>query len=205
MDPARMARLGETEEPGDRPVAPGSLRLVQRFLNSHNHEFPPEADRLGTPRRAATWLAASGLLASGATIDEPGRRRLVALRDALRAVVAQGGPPPDTLTRRPVTVGVAFDEDGQPRLAAVGAGIDRALSGILAAVATAGLDGSWGRLKACRECRWAFYDRSKNRSGAWCAMRICGNRTKNRSYRARKGATRRSGVTPTRSSRAAST
>jgi predicted RNA-binding Zn ribbon-like protein len=100
---------------------------------------------------------------------------------------------------------VAFGEDGLPRLQAVGDGVDRALSGILAAAATAGLDGSWDRLKACRECRWAFYDRSRNRSGAWCAMRICGNRTKNRSYRARRGARPRPDVTPTRSSRVAST
>jgi hypothetical protein len=204
MDPARMARLGETEEPGDRPVAPGSLRLVQRFLNSHNHEFPPEVDRLGTPARAAAWLAASGLLAPGTPIDEPGRRRLVSFRDALRVVVAQGVPPPSALTREPVAIGVSFGDEGLPRLLPVGDGVDRALSGILVAVAAAGLDGSWGRLKACRQCRWAFYDRSKNRSGAWCAMRVCGNRTKNRSYRARRGARTRIDVTPTRSSRAAS-
>ncbi|MFN8232128.1 MAG: hypothetical protein U0V56_01135 [Actinomycetota bacterium] len=53
MDPSRMARLGETEEPGDRAVAPGGLRLVQRFLNSHNHEFHPrwtDSGRRSVPR-----------------------------------------------------------------------------------------------------------------------------------------------------------
>lgn len=198
-----MARLGETEEPGDRAVAPGGLRLVQRFLNSHNHEFPPEVDRLGTPERAAAWLTASGLLPPGARIEEAERRRLVQVRDALRTLVAEGGPPPAALAGSPVAVGVGFADDGRPVLLPVGEAVDRALSGILAAAATAGLDGSWGRLKTCRECRWAFYDRSKNRSGAWCAMRVCGNRTKNRTYRRRRGADQR--LTPTRSSRAAST
>ena len=44
------------------------------------------------------------------------------------------------------------------------------------------LTGHWSRLKGCRQCGYAFFDRSKNRSAAWCAMSICGNRTKNRAY-----------------------
>jgi predicted RNA-binding Zn ribbon-like protein len=44
-------------------------------------------------------------------------------------------------------------------------------------------------LKGCRQCGYAFFDRSKNRSAAWCAMSICGNRTKNRAYRRRRSAT----------------
>jgi len=43
-------------------------------------------------------------------------------------------------------------------------------------------------LKACRNegYRWAFYDISKNRSGSWCDMDICGARHKMRAYRERK-------------------
>jgi predicted RNA-binding Zn ribbon-like protein len=46
---------------------------------------------------------------------------------------------------------------------------------------------TWARLKACRSdtCRWAFYDHSKNRSGHWCSMEVCGARHKAREYRAR--------------------
>jgi predicted RNA-binding Zn ribbon-like protein len=49
-------------------------------------------------------------------------------------------------------------------------------------------DGGWTRLKACAnpECRWVFYDRSRNRQGSWCDMAVCGNRLKNRSLRARR-------------------
>jgi predicted RNA-binding Zn ribbon-like protein len=48
-------------------------------------------------------------------------------------------------------------------------------------------DGTWERLKACREpsCVWAFYDYSKNRSAAWCSMEVCGNRNKVRLFRTR--------------------
>jgi predicted RNA-binding Zn ribbon-like protein len=31
-----------------------------------------------------------------------------------------------------------------------------------------------------------FYDRSRNRGSHWCAMSVCGNRTKTRRYRARR-------------------
>lgn len=47
---------------------------------------------------------------------------------------------------------------------------------------------TWSRLRVCAndECRWAFYDRSKNRQGHWCNMAVCGNRLKNRELRARR-------------------
>jgi predicted RNA-binding Zn ribbon-like protein len=50
------------------------------------------------------------------------------------------------------------------------------------------MDGTWTRLKACRNtaCRYVFYDYSKNRSGTWCTMAICGNRLKTRKYRQRR-------------------
>jgi predicted RNA-binding Zn ribbon-like protein len=60
---------------------------------------------------------------------------------------------------------------------------------VLAIVAEAMAEGTWSRLKACREhsCEWAFYDRSRNRSGVWCSMEGCGNRAKARAFRERHG------------------
>src|SRR5207237_71821 len=51
-------------------------------------------------------------------------------------------------------------------------------------------DGTWARIKACRNdrCQKAFYDTSKNRSGAWCSMAGCGSRLKARAYRHRRTA-----------------
>jgi predicted RNA-binding Zn ribbon-like protein len=67
-------------------------------------------------------------------------------------------------------------------------GIDAALARILAAAYIAMIDGTWPRLKACLDpdCGWAFYDRSRNRSGHWCDMAACGSRHKVRAYRARR-------------------
>ncbi|MEU4242496.1 CGNR zinc finger domain-containing protein [Actinoplanes sp. NPDC026619] len=50
--------------------------------------------------------------------------------------------------------------------------------------------GGWNRLKLCSaaDCRWAFYDTSRNGGGRWCSMEACGNRNKTRAYRRRNGA-----------------
>jgi predicted RNA-binding Zn ribbon-like protein len=63
-----------------------------------------------------------------------------------------------------------------------------ALDDVVAVALGAMVDGSWSRLKACRNCRWCFYDESPNRSARWCSMQLCGNRKKTREYRARRRA-----------------
>jgi predicted RNA-binding Zn ribbon-like protein len=67
-----------------------------------------------------------------------------------------------------------------------------AVGPILATVYDALSDEALSRLKVCRNdaCRWAFYDTSRNRSGVWCTMAICGNRQKGRVYRRRHAADR---------------
>jgi predicted RNA-binding Zn ribbon-like protein len=62
------------------------------------------------------------------------------------------------------------------------------LLGLLLIIRDAQADGTWDRLKLCGnpDCRWAFYDRSHSRRGAWCDMASCGNRIKNRNLRARR-------------------
>jgi predicted RNA-binding Zn ribbon-like protein len=75
----------------------------------------------------------------------------------------------------------------EPVLGGGGAGATGYLGDVLAAVGRTVAAGTWERLKICAndECRWAFYDRSKNRAGRWCTMAVCGNRTKTRVYRER--------------------
>lgn len=68
--------------------------------------------------------------------------------------------------------------------------VDELIAQMVGIVFQAQLDGSWPRLKvcACDECRWAFFDSSRNRGGTWCQMEVCGNRIKNRNYRSRQSA-----------------
>ncbi|UPK74462.1 CGNR zinc finger domain-containing protein [Nocardioidaceae bacterium SCSIO 66511] len=62
-----------------------------------------------------------------------------------------------------------------------------AIGTIAAAVAKLSIDGRWHRVKICPadDCRWAFFDESRNRSRQWCSMSVCGNRAKVRKHRER--------------------
>ena len=92
------------------------------------------------------------------------------------------------------TARAEFGADGDVRLAAAGDSVPERLIELLLILRDAQRDGSWARLKACAndECQWAFYDRSRNHGGTWCEMATCGNKLKNREFRARrrKAATR---------------
>ncbi|HUZ19614.1 MAG TPA: CGNR zinc finger domain-containing protein [Acidimicrobiales bacterium] len=70
----------------------------------------------------------------------------------------------------------------------VGGGLGGALCFLLLVIRDAHRDGTWARLKACRNdaCRWAFCDRSHAGRKAWCDMATCGNRIKNRILRPRR-------------------
>ena len=58
---------------------------------------------------------------------------------------------------------------------------------VAAAAAKVAIERRLDRVKICPadDCRWAFYDASRNRSRQWCSMEVCGNRAKARSHRAR--------------------
>ena len=91
----------------------------------------------------------------------------------------------------PAGVDLRLSLDGvTPALEPLVTGVRGGLARIAAAVVEAHAAGSWPRLKVCVEagCQWAFIDSSKNRSRSWCSMRVCGNRTKTRAYRARRRA-----------------
>ena len=157
-------------------AAPPPLREVQLLLNSEDLEH--EVDWL------PDWLAERGL--AGA------QRRARALREALRALVrANNGVPLDdaavaTVNAAARRLSMRVDAAGAVSVTTDGDALDR----VVAIAFGAMIDGSWGRLKACRNCRWSFYDKSPNRSGTWCSMQLCGNRRKTRAYRSRKSAAR---------------
>jgi predicted RNA-binding Zn ribbon-like protein len=187
-------RVGEQIEPGGRPKAPGRLALLQRFINTYNHDFPHEWDRIGTPAKARAWLRQKRLVGAGDRISNVDVARLAELREAIRALaianhgwpVAEGAT--DIIRRVAGTaqLGVAIDETGRTALEPKDRGVDGAVATLLGILHEAQLSGDWSRVKGCRRCGYAFFDRSKNRSAAWCAMSICGNRTKNRAYYRRR-------------------
>jgi predicted RNA-binding Zn ribbon-like protein len=84
-------------------------------------------------------------------------------------------------------VEVRFGPDG-PRFVSRGDDVCGALGLLLALVARAMLDGTWHRLKVCpgEDCGWMFFDHSRNQSGRWCSMSVCGGREKAKAHYRRK-------------------
>jgi len=173
-------------------VTPTSAALVEDFVNTLDLE--DGSDAIDSSRALRAWLQGRmGLRVR--TLDEDGWNEVIRVREALREVIeSQTKGSLDrgvlrTLNRAGAAarVGVRWEDDGAARFAPGDAGAGGVLGPIFAAIVTAQADGTWERLKICPadDCRAAFYDHSKNQSGKWCTMRVCGNRAKTRTYRER--------------------
>jgi hypothetical protein len=159
-------------------IAPEGLEKVRELLNTWwipNDTRDPRDD-------LNQWLADNGL-----TDESLGSLQL--LRDELRQVVehaaqldSMGNRWIDRYGITPVVTNhrVRFHGD------------DSTAGSLAVAVLEAIRDGSIDRLKACPDCRWVFYDNTRNGRKRWCMMnasgpdaRGCGNIAKSRRHRAR--------------------
>jgi predicted RNA-binding Zn ribbon-like protein len=181
-----------------RPAAPPPLDLVQALVNSRaiTEDDPFARDDLSSPDALDAWWSEhrpdhAPLHATQADLEDA-----IAVREGLRALLAHNNDAnadadaaavarlEDVAARLPV--GVVFSDDLVAPLGSSPA--QTALADVLARTVTARANGTWERLKACRDqhCREAFYDSSKNRSATWCSMAVCGTRAKNRAFIVRR-------------------
>ncbi|MGW5905670.1 CGNR zinc finger domain-containing protein [Streptomyces althioticus] len=181
-----------TERYRIRP-APGGLALVQELLNTR--AIPPYggdvlADGDGGDRWlrdvTAAWAEEQGWPGPDGEPRAGDLERVRALRERLAALVTGEAEPvrgPTDVSLRPV-----LDEEGRVALVPVGGPGEWLEAAVWAQVLLAQADGTWQRLKLCREpaCRSAFYDRSRNNSGVWHDVRRCGNAANLRASRARR-------------------
>ena len=177
-------------------LAPMPLLLVQAFVDTVDQDLG--TDIFEDADQARAWLADAGLRQ-----PEPGFTDDLALaREAIQSIRALIGRntgheplPPGDLAPVEKILGqaqprLAVGADGRIRLgpALPARALADGLLGLLLIIRDAQADGSWDRLKLCGnpDCRWAFYDRSHSRRGAWCDMATCGNRIKNRRLQQRR-------------------
>jgi predicted RNA-binding Zn ribbon-like protein len=188
-----ILRLVTSDEPINSE-APGELELVRQLMNSLDIE--EGTDTLASAAAATAWLASHG---SSGRVTRGEVDELVDLREGLRDLTDVHGVPQgsdavavvDRIARRhPLAVRVSSSTPLAPTSAGAA---DAFIEQILGIVAAARIDGSWERLKTCAndECRWAYYDHSRNRSRTWCTMESCGSQAKMRAYRARRATTAR--------------
>ena len=174
--------------------APGALLVVQELVNTRDVEAGTDA--IATPAGLRAWLAERSLAPADLRPSDEDIARMAEFREALRSLLhANNGGAIDPEELRSLNragrggLRVRFDGAGgaalepqqeEPIAAAIGR--------VVAIVFTAVADGTFERLKACpaRDCGWAFYDLSKNRSARWCSMAVCGSREKVRAHRARR-------------------
>lgn len=190
VDSSRIPGRDDGQIGPARP-APQPLDLVQRLVNTRN--VMRGYDLLGGRGTEKQWLASAAPgAATGTDLAD-----LIALREALRALLLS-----HTENRRPDASVVAavrelsaraplaatVTSDDMPTLEPAGRTNDL-VAHVLSALVTAPRD-AWSRLKVCAnpDCRWAFYDSSRNRRGSWCDMNVCGSRAKMRIYRSRNTA-----------------
>lgn len=192
-----------------QPALAAEFGLSQRFTSAllrGNHV----EDELGSMTTAERWLGSHNLAGQDATLDDAGLARLVELRGVLRSIASTnnhdsdhednhdddraGAPSPFehlNAIAAAVPFALRFAAPAEAHLAHLAprpVGIDAAIAQLLATVFDAMRDGTWQRLKACgaSDCVGIFYDTSRNRTGTWCSMAVCGNRTKARAFQERR-------------------
>lgn len=162
----------------DGQAAPGRLEEVRVLLNTW---WIPNEERV--PRDGLDdFLRVREVRAEAAALRH--------LRDDLRAVVEGQNGADAVLTEWIDRMKLrAYVHDGTVGFRHRGSYVEDLLAVVLSSVQEA----TWARLKACPDCRWVFYDRTRNASKRWCVMnprtpggRGCGNIAKVRRHRERK-------------------
>ncbi|MFD8000058.1 CGNR zinc finger domain-containing protein [Streptomyces mirabilis] len=183
--------------------APGGLAFVQDLLNTLSAGKPRESDLLQTAEGARAWLdqalkSWSGVSHRPAPGIELTAEDVQGLRDfrydlgqSLHAQLGDSatevGPAASLMT---LPTALRLDEHGAIHAEPRGTGWRQVASLALIEVYRAQCTDTLRRLKACRNtrCLVAFYDRSRNNSGVWHDVHVCGNAANLRNYRARKRA-----------------
>ena len=183
-------------------IAPAGLALVQDLVNTHAVERDG-ADLLASHASAQQWLReATGQWARDRGLEPPAmslpKSEVQALRDFREAVQDMLALSPDARPGRPCNkpadltpraqVTLVADDTGWMAMMPTGTGVRWLESAVWSEILLAQQNNEWSRVKLCREpgCRSAFYDTSRNGSGAWHNVRTCGNIANLRASRNRK-------------------
>ncbi|EEM16437.1 PadR family transcriptional regulator [Bacillus pseudomycoides] len=168
--------------------APGQLEVVRDFLNTWRipNDTRKQVDELNTVDDVLQFMRNhfDEELSFG-TLDE-----LKQFRDGIRFVVEEKGTLQEWFRKYPFRVCVTENMDS---VAYEPIGEENLYTMILQSILVAIDQKRWSRLKACPDCRWVFYDYSRNGSKRWCGMyaggkdgRACGTIAKVKNYRAKR-------------------
>jgi predicted RNA-binding Zn ribbon-like protein len=194
--PAARDEIRRRHAAGDsQALLASEFGLNQGFVSAIVRRAPLD-DELHSPEAAQRWLAARDLLPPDTPLGEPDVALLRELRELLRHLAAANNGHAleptalESLDRIAASAPLVFrfGSPPEPTLQPIGTAANAATAFLLALLYRTIRDGRWQRLKRCPGigCPFTFYDAARNRTGTWCAMSICGNRTKVRNYQKRK-------------------
>jgi hypothetical protein len=175
-------------------MAPIGLRTTQELLNTAASTKAGQPDLLEQPRLAGEWLRelrsvtapdAADPVAPDPTPDE--LLRLVELRGSIAAALVGSAP-----SRVRTDVRLEMAPSGRVQVGVSDLPVPRLIADVLVEVLLAQQGDERRRLKMCANplCNISFYDRSKNRSGVWHDVHVCGNAINLRASRSRRRAER---------------
>jgi predicted RNA-binding Zn ribbon-like protein len=197
-DPSTTSRYGRFR------FDAGSLSL--NFVATVRHRGSRPRDLLSSPEDLVRWFGTAVPHLAVSSVSAGDHEKALLLREAvyrtLRSLIRNETPDPRDLD---LVNGWASHPPPFPRIDApscqvrwmcadpVGAGLSE-----IARDAATVAGGGRNRLKMCdsETCRMLFLDNSPPNRRRWCAMSICGNRQKIRSFRSRKKETERKGPSP---------
>jgi predicted RNA-binding Zn ribbon-like protein len=183
-------------------MAPDGLALAQEVVNTR--AIGKAEDLLADEATGLDWLRATvrewaGRQGIAAPAGEPSAADHAAVRDLrtrLEGILLSrgrsGNDDAAAPSRKPahVPAELLVGRDGEVRLSPARASSwgKWLESAVWAEVLLAQRAGTWARLKLCREpaCASAFYDMSRNNSGVWHDVRVCGNAANLRASRLRR-------------------
>jgi len=172
----------------------------EELVNSDRHDYLGTGrgeDQLDDPAWREGYLKRWGLQIpglSGTRLVRELKKLRTVLQEEAQALAGRPGPGPGSFKRLNAYLGsvplvrVLEIDQGRPRLRLKAS--RREMSSILAEIAASFAEtiakGETSRLKICgnADCRWIFYDRTKNKSRKWCEL-TCGNLMKVRRFRRR--------------------
>src|SRR5215471_10433143 len=139
----------------ERETAGGDVGLVQAFVNTVDLQDGPED--LSDPNALRSWLVSRGLMDGGQPVDASDLKHAIAVREAMRGVIAgnSGLPvyPVDIATLNEAAsasrLRMRFGSGGKGRVEPEATGGVGAIGRLVAALYAAMQNEDWERLKLC--------------------------------------------------------
>jgi len=157
-------------------------------LVSRADQVPAESAR-ALERSRQVREAIFSVFSAAARAERPPRDDVKVLNEAIRQAFGR-------LELEPAADGYRWHWQSQPP------DLDRPLWPIVRSAADLLTSTDLARVRECNaeNCGWLFLDKSKNRARRWCDMKVCGNRSKARRYRAAREAARAGAASSSRPS-----